>query len=119
MLLQEIMTDYLNENTSFEVENNFKPLNVKKSMWEDKDEKLKRAFTFEETRQLEAFIIEIIKFNRETNAIIETRFKEDTVGIIIHPVSGQISEIELEASKDINKIRKDVVYYYAKDWRLF
>ena len=114
MLLQEIMSNYLNENT-FEVENAFKPLSVKKSEWDNKDDKLKRAFVFDETRQLEAFIIEIIKFNRETNAIVETRFKEDTVGIIIHPISGQISEIELEASKDIDKIRKDVVYYYAKD----
>ena len=41
------------------------------------------------------------------------RFRKNTVGVILHSLSGQVSEIELEASKDIDKIKKDVMYYYA------
>lgn len=114
MYLQNIMTNYLNEDIKkFEIENSFKPLVVKKSEWRHEDKKLLISYKFDKKKFLEAFVIQIIKYNRETNAIIETRFKEDSVGIIIHALSSDISEIELEAAKDIDKIKKDVMYYYA------
>lgn len=114
MYLQNIMSNYLNENTErFEVENSFKPLNIKKSQWSQVDKKLSRTYRFEQQKFLEAFIVEILKYNRETSATVEVRFKKDQVGIIIHALSSDISEIEIEASKDIDKIKKDVMYYYA------
>ena len=35
------------------------------------------------------------------------------VGCIVHALSPTISEIEIEATKDLDKIKKDVMYYYA------
>lgn len=115
MLLQNIMSNYLNENTTqFEVENQFKPITIKKSSWQFEEKRITKTYKFDEKRFLEQFIVQVLKYNRETNADIEVRFREDTVGIIIHAVSPNISEIETEASKDIDKIKKDVMYYYAK-----
>ena len=37
-----------------------------------------------------------------------------SIAIIIHALSPQVSEIETEAARDIDKIRKDVAYYFAK-----
>jgi len=114
MYLQSIMSNYLNENKDkFEVENSFKPIKPKNKTWDFEEKRMTKSFEFEEMKFLERFIVEIIKFNRETDAIIETRFKEYSVGIIIHSLSSEISEIEIEASKDIDKIKKDVMYYYA------
>ena len=113
------MSSYLNESSEdssqrFSVENSFKPLKPRESSWSEHNDKLKRVFEFEEKRQLEAFVVEMIKYNREADASIEVRFKGLEVGVIIYSLSGVISEIEVEASREINKIRKDVVYYYAK-----
>ena len=115
MYLQNIMSNYLNEANSFEIEKNFKPIdNVKKETWSSIDDKLKKVFSFKDIKFVEQFIVQIIKYNRETPADIEFRCREYDVGIILHPLSSQISEIEIEASKDIDKIKKDVMYYYAK-----
>lgn len=113
------MSSYLNESSEdspqrFSVENSFTPLKPRESSWSEHNDKLKRVFEFEEKRQLEAFVVEMIKYNREADASIEVRFKGLEVGVIIYSLSGVISEIEVEASREINKIRKDVVYYYAK-----
>jgi hypothetical protein len=113
MYLQNIMSNYLNEERNFEVKNSFKPLNVKKTSWNQEEKKLSRSYEFEEKKFLEAFIVELLKYNREADAQIEVRFLKDKVGIVIHSLSSQITEIELEASKDIDKIKKDVMYYYA------
>lgn len=113
MYLQSIMSNYLNEERNFEVKNSFKPLNVKKPSWNQEEKKLSRSYEFEEKKFLEAFIVELLKYNREADAQIEVRFLKDKVGIVIHSLSSQITEIELEASKDIDKIKKDVMYYYA------
>ncbi len=115
MLLQNIMSNYLNENTNqFEVENQFKPIAIKKSTWSFEEKRITKTYDFEERRFLEQFIVEIAKYNRETDADIETRFRGNTVGIIVHALSSSLSEIEIEATKDIDKIKKDVMYYYAR-----
>ena len=102
MYLSEIMSNYLNEN--FEVQNNFKPLQVKKTSWDFEEKKVKKTFQFEKRKFLEAFVVELMKYNRFLNL---------KVGIVIHSLSPEVSEIEVEASKDIDKIKKDVMYYYA------
>ena len=108
------MQNYLNENTQhFEIENNFRPIKIKRNTWEFEEKRITKVFSFDERRFLEQFIVEIAKYNRETDADIETRFRDNTVGIVIYSLSSSISEIEIEASKDIDKIKKDVMYYYA------
>lgn len=107
------MSNYLNES-KFSVENSFKPLSVKKSDWVIEEKRIVRSYEFKDNKFLEMFVIEILKYNRETEAIIETRFKENVVGIIIHSISGRISDFELRVIKDIDKIKKDVMYYYAE-----
>lgn len=111
MYLSEIMSNYLNEN--FEVQNSFKPLKVQKTSWDFKEKKVKKTFQFEKRKFLEAFVVELMKYNRESDADIEIRFLNLKVGIVIHSLSSEVSEIEIEASKDIDKIKKDVMYYYA------
>ena len=114
MYLQEIMSSYLNEEKRFDIENSFRPLTVKKNTWEASDKRLLKKFEFDETKFLEQFIVELIKYNRETSAQIEVRFKNKIVAVLIHSTSSDITEIELEASRDVDKIKKDVMYYYAK-----
>ena len=113
MLLSNIMSNYLNESNKFEVENSFKPLNVKKSNWDYTKNSIKRVYEFNKRKFVEAFAVEIIKYKRESDADIELRFRGLKVGIIVHAYSSVVSELEKEAIKDIDKIRKDVMYYYA------
>ena len=115
MYLQDIMTNYLNENTqTFSIDKSLSPIKPKKSSWEHEEKRMFKSYTFNENRFLEAFVVQILKYLRESNALIEFRIKADRVGVIIYALSPSISEIELEASKDIDKIKKDVMYYYAK-----
>ena len=90
------------------------PIEVKKSQWQTFERKMQRVYTFKRTKTQEAFVVDILKYRRESNAEIELRLKNDQVAIIIHALSPQVSEIETEASRDIDKIRKDVAYYFAK-----
>lgn len=115
MYLQNIMKNYLNENQTgkFEIENSFKPIEIKKSTWSTQEKKITKKFDFDKRKFLEAFVIEILKYIRESDAQIEVRFREYSLGIIIHASGPSISEIEIESSKDIDKIKKDVMYYYA------
>lgn len=112
MYLKSIMSNYLNES-KFEVENSFKPLNVKKSEWEYTDRSIKRVYEFDKRKFVEAFVVEIIKYKREADADIELRFRDLKVGIIVHSYANVVTELEKEAVKDIDKIKKDVMYYYA------
>ena len=98
MYLQNIMSNYLNENTQskFEVSNEFKPIQAKKSSWSNEEKKITKKFVFKKRKFLEAFVIEILKYIRETDAQIEVRFREKSLGIIIHALSSSISEIELD-----------------------
>ena len=115
MYLQNIMSNYLNESKQeIVIENNFVPLTVKKKSWNFEDKRATKSYTFDSNRFLEAFIVQLLKYIRETDAVIEFRVKEDKVGCIVHALSPSISEIEIEATKDIDKIKKDVMYYYAK-----
>lgn len=109
------MLNYLNEdNQRFISDNNFKPLTVRKSSWNFEEKRVTKSFVFDSNRFLEAFVIQILKYKRESDAIIEFRVKENQVGCIVHALSPNISEIEIEATEDIDKIKKDVMYYYAK-----
>lgn len=109
------MSNYLNENNiSKSLGNDFAPLVPKKNTWNFEDKRATKSYTFNENKFLEAFVVQILKYIRESDAIIEFRVKEDKVGCIIHALSPSISEIEIEATKDIDKIKKDVMYYYAR-----
>ena len=120
MTLQMLMENYLNNNTvSKEYVDKIipvgeSPITVKKSKWQIHERKMQRVYTFKRTKTQEAFVVDILKYKRESDAEIELRLKNDQVAIIIHALSPQVSEIETEASRDIDKIRKDVAYYFAK-----
>ena len=117
-MLQNLMESYLNTNTKIvmpvsDIENNM-PIKIKNSSWKVENKKLQKAYEFESRKQKEAFVLELLKFCRETDADIEIRVRKDKVGVILHSLAYEVSEIEFEAKKDIEKIRKDVVYYFAK-----
>lgn len=117
MMLQTIMENYLN-NKTVEVypvnKDSSLPVTASKSEWVTLDKKLQKVFKFDKRKQKEAFVIEILKYCRESECIIEFRVKRNNVAIILHSSSPTISEIETEAKVDIDKIRKDVVYYFAR-----
>lgn len=118
MMLQNLMENYLNNNTKIvmpvsDIENNM-PVTAKKSKWIVEKNKLQKAYKFESRKQREAFVLELLKYIRETEADIEFRVRKNKVGVILHAISPQVSEIEFEVKSDIDKIRKDVVYYFAK-----
>ena len=115
MYLQNIMSNYLNESKQeFTIEDSFKPLTVSKKSWNFEEKRATKSYTFESNRFLEAFIIQILKYKKETDADIEFRVKNFKVGCIVHALSPSISEIEIEATEDIDRIKKDVMYYYAR-----
>ena len=119
-MLQVLMENYLNNKpvekqfTNKIIPKGENPIKVKKSQWQISEKKMQRVYTFQRTRTQEAFVVDILKYKRESDAEIELRLKNDQVAIIIHALSPQVSEIESEASRDIDKIRKDVAYYFAK-----
>ena len=115
MYLQSIMSSYLNESKQeFTIEDSFKPLTVSKKSWNFEEKRATKSYTFESNRFLEAFVIELLKYKRESDAIIEFRVKDFKVGCIVNALSPNISEIEIEATEDIDRIKKDVMYYYAR-----
>ena len=115
MYLQNIMSSYLNESKQeFTIEDSFKPLTVSKKSWNFEEKRATKSYTFKSYRFLNAFVIQLLKYKIETDASIEFRVKEFKVGCIVHSLSPNISEIEIEATEDIDKIKKDVMYYYAK-----
>ena len=115
-MLQNLMENYLKEKT-IEVypvnKDTSLPVSPKNSKWSVSERKLQKVFNFNSLKQKEAFVINLLKYNRESDALIEFRVKKEKVGVLIHAVSPKISEIEFEAKDDIDKIRKDVVYYFA------
>ena len=113
MLLQNIMSNYLNESVESSY-TNFKPVKVEKIDWTFEDKKALKSYDFESNTKLEYFIVEVLKYIRESSARIEVRFIDKKVGVIIHSRSSVISEIEIEASRDLDKINKDIKYYYAE-----
>ena len=119
-MLQMIMENYLNTNNVNQqhvkktIPNGESPIEVKKSQWQTFERKMQRIYTFKRTKIQEAFVVDILKYKRECDAEIELRLKKDQVAIIIHALSPHVSEIETETAHDIDKIRKDVAYYFAK-----
>lgn len=112
MLLQKIMSNYLNE--SFASSSQALPVKPSFTTWEVSEKNLKRLYEFKSRKIKEAFIVEILKYLRESEADIEFRARKNNVLISIHAYSPSVSELELEASKDIDKIKKDVAYYFAE-----
>lgn len=113
MLLTNIMSNYLSENTTSSLES-FSPVKVKKTDWQFEQSKALKSYDFNSTKKLEYFVVEVLKYIRESSAKIEVRFLSNKVGIIIHSRSSQVAEIEIEASKDLDKICRDIDYYYAE-----
>jgi len=108
------MSNYLKEssiNLTKNINSPIVPVNID---WNMEDKKISKIYEFEESKFLEAFIIQILKYNRESDVVVEFRVKKDKVGVIIHANSYMITSLELEAKDDIEKIKKDVMYYYAK-----
>ena len=118
MMLQNLMENYLNTSTKIVMPVSDKessmPVLPKTSSWKVENKKLQKAYELESRKQREAFVLELLKFCRETDADVEFRVRKNKVGVILHAMSPQVSEIEFEAKIDIDKIRKDVVYYFAK-----
>ncbi len=118
MMLQNIMENYLNSKTinvmSVGKDDSLPVEAASWSGWRVESKKLQKVFEVDSLKQKEAFVIEILKYDRDTDCIIETRIKNSKVAVILHAISPDLSEIEFEAKVDIDKIRKDVVYYYAK-----
>ncbi len=117
-MLQNLMESYLNTSTKIvmpvsDIDNNM-PVKIKNTSWKVENKKLQKAYDFESRKQREAFVLELLKFCRESDADIEIRVRKNKVGVILHALSPEVSEIEFEAKRDIEKIRKDVVYYFAK-----
>ena len=108
------MSNYLNESNSITVPSNKSPIVPKEKKWETSSKKLQRVFAFKNRKQKEAFIIEVMKYVRDSDADIEIRVRKSKVGIIIHSLSSSVSEIEFEAKIDIDKIKKDTAYYFAE-----
>lgn len=112
-MLQSLMKDYLKEN-NYPMKSMTQPIQVKESNWITSEDSLKIVYNFDIEKQKEAFCVEILKYLRTKEVDIELRLRKNKVAIIIHAYSSYISNLELEASKDIEKIKKDTVYYYAK-----
>ena len=109
------MSNYLNEsntNSNFQLE---QPITVKKSKWSSEETKLKIVYDFKNRKQKESFVVEILKYLRDTQVDLEFRVRQNNVAVVIHAYSSQISELEIDASKDVDKIKKDVMYYYAEE----
>jgi len=120
MQLKSLMNNYLNENN---VQNLFNltnkvmiPIEVKKNKWQtdEKNTFIKRIYEFNNIKQRDHFVLEIFKYQREIEADIEINIREKNVMITIHSYSPNVSELEITTSKDIDKIKKDVMYYYAE-----
>ena len=86
------------------------------SGWRAESKKLQKVFEFDSRKQKEAFVIEILKYDRDSDCIIETRIKNSKVAVILHAISPDLSEIEFEAKVDIDKIRKDVLTNHFSFW---
>ena len=118
MMLQNLMENYLNSSTKSvmpvsDIETSM-PVIPKNPQWIIGKNKIQKAYKFDTRKQKEAFVLELVKYCRETEADVEFRIRKNKVDVILHATSPQVSEIEFEAKVEIDKIRKDVVYYFAK-----
>ena len=110
--ISHIMESYFKKvDANFSIEK--KPVKIKKNTWKIFKRKMYKVYTFKSSRLLEYFIVEILKYKRESNAIFEFRCKKNVVEIYITSELVDLTEVELECSKSIDKIKKDIMYYYA------
>jgi hypothetical protein len=118
-MLQEVMCNYfnsINENSNLipilnnQIQN---PILPKNSSWDIKDRRLIREYSFESRKLKEAFVIEMLKYIRDSSCDIQVTFRENKVKVIIKALSSSVSTLEIECQKDIKKIKKDVSYYFA------
>ena len=93
---------------------NIKPITPIRADWTIEDKRISKIYEFNDSKFLEIFVVQLLKYNRESDVTIEFRVKKDQVGVIVHANSHMITNLELEAKEDIDKIKKDVMYYYAK-----
>jgi hypothetical protein len=120
MMLQEVMSSYfsnINENSNLipTLNNDIqKPILPKSTSWSIKDKLLFKEYKFESRKLKEAFIVEMLKYIRESDCDIQITFRENKVKVIIHALSPSISSLEIECQNDVKKIKKDVSYYFAK-----
>lgn len=118
MILSEILNDYFNSGNS-SVTNNFLlneaksdlPVKKKESKWEVSDKFLSKEFIFKREEEQDYFIIELVKFRRESDADVRIIVKKDTVKVVVYSLSSYVTEIETEAVEDVDKIKRDVFYY--------
>ena len=119
-MLQEVMSSYfsnINENSNLipTLNNDIqKPILPKSTSWSIKDKLLFKEYKFESRKLKEAFIVEMLKYIRESDCDIQITFRENKVKVIIHALSPSISSLEIECQNDVKKIKKDVSYYFAK-----
>lgn len=113
MLLTNVMENYFLKDNVNESKGNFSPVKVNQSHWNVFKSYLQRTFVFEERKFKEVFVVELLKYSRECDCNIEFSVKKEQVTVTIDAISPYVSEIEIEASKDILKIKKDIMYYYA------
>ena len=118
MMLSNVMNEYfkdINKKNNFTINENKKnPVKVKKTSWNKKEKSISKVFLIKNRKQKEAFVVEILKYLRESSCNIEFICKSKEVIVVIRALSPYISELELECSKDIDKIKKDITYYYAE-----
>ena len=114
MNISKLMSGYfLNENFITPIEKSETPIVAKKSKWNNQEKTLARSFNFEKRKYAEKFVLELLLYNREADADLEFRFRGKKVVVVIRSLSPYVSEIEVEAAEDIDKIRKDVMYHFA------
>ena len=89
------------------------PVKVRKTSWSRSDSTLTKIYLIKDRKQKESFIVEILKYMRESSCEIEFTCKKREVIILIRSLSPYISELEIECSSDLDKIKKDIMYYYA------
>lgn len=124
MMLQNLMNSYFNNNKRLLSESNSlipvlniskeKPVKIKDSKWIIEEKTATRIYKFKSRKQKESFIVEIIKYCRESDCDLEVTFTKTEVKVVINSLSPSISNLEFDCIKDIKKIRKDVMYYFAK-----
>jgi hypothetical protein len=124
MMLQSVMNEYFSQddqslltetNSLIPVMNysNDVPVKPKASDWVISEKEALREYSFKTRKQKESFIVEMIKYCRDSDCDIEMSIRGSKVKIIIYSLAPSLSNIEFECIQDIKKIRKDIMYYFA------
>ena len=124
MMLQSVMNEYFNQdNQSLLTETNSLipvmnysndvPVKPKASDWVISEKEALREYKFKTRKQKESFVVEMIKYCRDSDCDIEMSTRGSKVKITIYSLAPSLSNIEFECIQDIKKIRKDIMYYFA------